>query len=223
MSLILDALKKLEREKAASRKGPADIVPAIINLRNSRPKSANWKLPVVIISVIAATATVTTAVVIALAPRGIRPVPSVSVNGENARPVPTSLASTGQADSKIIPEPGTGRLSVEAVKAPSAKLSPPSAAEDRQPRIESHESKPAIEKTDDSVRSAGGSFTDLKVSGIAWQEDRADRRAVVNGALLGEGAAVEGARIVRIFQDRVRFSRSGETFEITIASSPQAK
>jgi general secretion pathway protein B len=223
MSLILDALKKLEREKAASKKGPVDIVPSIINSRNSRPKSANWKLPVAIISVIAATAAATTAVVIALAPSGRHSIPPVSVNAENVQPVPPSPVTREEAGPKLIPEPVPGRLAAEADKAQSARPSRPLPVEDRQARIGSHEAKPAIEKNDDSLRNAGGVFSDLKVSGIAWQDDRKDRRAVVNGALVGEGAVVEGARIERIFQDKVRFSRSGETFEITVAGSSQAK
>ncbi|HET6418607.1 MAG TPA: hypothetical protein VFG19_00530 [Geobacteraceae bacterium] len=213
MSLILDALKKLEREKAASRKSSVDIVPAIISSRVTRRWPAGWKLPVVIIVVIALTAAVTTAVVFLLAPRGNRPAPAASASAENITPAPPSLAPGNQANPKLAAEPA---------KVPSVIPSRTVPAETLPGRIQSHESKPFGDKNDDSVQSAGGG-TDLKVSGIAWQDDRAERRAVVNGALVGEGAVVEGARIVRIFQDKVRFSRSGETFEITVAGSPQAK
>ena len=60
---------------------------------------------------------------------------------------------------------------------------------------------------------------DIKLSGIAWQEDRRARRAVVNGFLMQEGGVVLGARITDIFQDRVRFSLSGSVFEIPLSSS----
>jgi hypothetical protein len=60
---------------------------------------------------------------------------------------------------------------------------------------------------------------DIKLSGIAWQEERRARRAVVNGFLMQEGGVVSGARITDIYQERVRFSLSGKTFEIPLVSS----
>jgi general secretion pathway protein B len=60
---------------------------------------------------------------------------------------------------------------------------------------------------------------DIKLSGIAWQEERRARRAVVNGFLMREGGVVSGARITDIYQDRVRFSQSGKAFEIPLTSS----
>ncbi len=223
MSLILDALKKLEREKAASRKGSVDIVPAIIHSRSSRRGPANWKLPVVIICVIAATAVATAVVVISLAPLGTRPTPAVSVNADDARTLNPSHAPNLQSDSKLIPEQVRGGRIAEVAEANPTMLPQPPPARNGHARILQQKPKPVVERGDDSVGTLSGAASDLKVSGIAWQDDRADRRAVVNGALLGEGAVVEGAKIVRIFQDRIRFSRSGETFEITVAGSPQAK
>ena len=58
---------------------------------------------------------------------------------------------------------------------------------------------------------------DLKVSGIAWQEARSARRAVVNGVLVPEGTAVGGATVKKIFQNRVRFLSNGRTFDISIS------
>ena len=61
--------------------------------------------------------------------------------------------------------------------------------------------------------------TAIAISGIAWQEERGLRRAVVNGALVGEGAEVAGARIVEIRERGVRFSRGGRTFEVSYTSA----
>jgi general secretion pathway protein B len=58
----------------------------------------------------------------------------------------------------------------------------------------------------------------LTISGIAWQEERALRRAVVNGALVAEGAEVAGARVVEIRERSVRFARDGRTFDIGYSS-----
>ena len=57
---------------------------------------------------------------------------------------------------------------------------------------------------------------DIKLSGIAWQEERSSRRAVINGFLLKEGAVVSGAKISEILADRVRFSSAAGTFEIRL-------
>jgi general secretion pathway protein B len=59
---------------------------------------------------------------------------------------------------------------------------------------------------------------DIKVSGIAWADERETRRAVVNGFLLKEGSVVGGARISRIMKDRVRFSQAGGNFEVSMAA-----
>jgi general secretion pathway protein B len=57
---------------------------------------------------------------------------------------------------------------------------------------------------------------DIKLSGIAWQDERAARRAVINGFLLKEGAVVSGAKITEIKADRVRFSSAAGQFEIKL-------
>ena len=59
---------------------------------------------------------------------------------------------------------------------------------------------------------------DIKLSGIAWQDDRSARRAVINGFLLKEGAVVAGATVIDIHADRVRFSTSAGIFEIKLDS-----
>jgi general secretion pathway protein B len=67
---------------------------------------------------------------------------------------------------------------------------------------------------------------DIKVSGIAWQEERAARRVVINGFLLQEGTTVSGAKVLEIHQDRVRFSSPSGIFDVpmdgaTLSGSPK--
>ncbi len=57
---------------------------------------------------------------------------------------------------------------------------------------------------------------DIKLSGIAWQDERAARRVVINGFLLKEGAVVSGAKIIEIQADRVRFSTGTGQFELKL-------
>jgi general secretion pathway protein B len=60
---------------------------------------------------------------------------------------------------------------------------------------------------------------DIKVSGIAWQDERRARRAVINGFLMQEGGVVSGARITEILPDRVRFSLDNGVFEVPLTLS----
>ena len=56
----------------------------------------------------------------------------------------------------------------------------------------------------------------LKLSGILWHEEPSERRAMINGMILNEGAIIEGAKIVEILPTRVRLSHDGKPFEISI-------
>ncbi|HJV65811.1 MAG TPA: hypothetical protein VJ550_08760 [Geomonas sp.] len=60
---------------------------------------------------------------------------------------------------------------------------------------------------------------DIALSGIAWQDERNLRRAVLNGSLVGEGAMVSGARVVEIQETRVRMSRNGRLFDLALSSA----
>lgn len=61
--------------------------------------------------------------------------------------------------------------------------------------------------------------SDIQVNGVAWQDERGLRRAVVNGLLLKEGSTISGAQLKEILPDRVRFERSGSVFEVQFVSS----
>lgn len=55
------------------------------------------------------------------------------------------------------------------------------------------------------------------VSGIAYQDDRTVRFAIVNDVALGEGETIQGAVVEEIFEDRVRFARKGTAFEVALS------
>lgn len=57
----------------------------------------------------------------------------------------------------------------------------------------------------------------IKLTGIAWQESRKMRRAVVNEILAGEGTVIAGAQIVEIRPQAVRFEKNGVLYEVTLA------
>jgi hypothetical protein len=57
---------------------------------------------------------------------------------------------------------------------------------------------------------------ELKVSGIAWQNNGASSFAVVNGRAVLQGSMVDGYKVQEIRHDAVRFSGSGGTFEVPL-------
>lgn len=56
----------------------------------------------------------------------------------------------------------------------------------------------------------------VKLTGIAWQESRKMRRAVINDVLVGEGTVVAGAKVLEIRPGLVRFEKNGSVFEATL-------
>jgi len=56
----------------------------------------------------------------------------------------------------------------------------------------------------------------VKLTGIAWQDNRNLRRAVVNDILVGEGAVVADAKVLEIKPNVVRFEKNGSLFEVTL-------
>jgi len=104
------------------------------------------------------------------------------------------------------------RSASKAPPAPSYTALPPA---ERAPSAMSRPAKPprAVE-VPQAARVDAPAPADINVSGIAWQDERTLRRAVVNGVLVGEGAQVAGAKVVEIRENRVRFSRAGQSFDV---------
>jgi general secretion pathway protein B len=59
----------------------------------------------------------------------------------------------------------------------------------------------------------------ISVSGIAWQDERRARIAVVNGFVIREGSVVAGAKITEIMKEKVRFSSGDNAFEVPLLMS----
>ena len=56
----------------------------------------------------------------------------------------------------------------------------------------------------------------LRLTGIVWSEDPSGRYAVINGAILTEGAEIQGIKVVEILPNRVRLLDRGRPFEIQL-------
>jgi len=231
MSYILDALKKLENEKTRKNRGAGMLsISGELFKDERRPVSGGnvWKLVAVVVvaSVVTFGATwfflKSDKVKDGANPHNVaplpvaRPVPSTILPVEPIRqptstmtknvPIvaPTTPVPVHEEVSRVVPvkAPATPAVHQQGKRQNMLKKQPPQAAQPAQPGVATI---PAP--------------SDIKVSGIAWQDEHSARRAVVNGFLMQEGSSVAGAKIVEIYQDRVRFSQAGSFFEVNLLAS----
>jgi general secretion pathway protein B len=245
MSYILDALKKLEHEKSRKSRGDGMINITGALFENERPKSsgtAGWKIALAVMVAVLVTFAATRQFFQPgkglgnSSPRHATPAPQTPPVKIETAPVPSVPPVVQvQETPPVVPPVPASPAQVTAV-IPSVKSTKPqkvvvqavattataTASEDsatgltiQELRKRQKEQKSQELPTEQTIAAPA----DIKLSGIAWQEERRARRAVVNGFLVHEGGVVSGAKITDIFQDRVRFSQSGKSFEIPLISS----
>lgn len=248
MSYILDALKKLEQEKSRKSRavGKINITGELFGSERVRPAEGRrmWTVLIVVCAVLVTFGTTLFFLKgkgggrssVSSRPNATQPGPTVNV----PTPVPVPIAPAPPVQTPPVQQiPAAPSQAVMPTSAtPATVATQPAAAEDdmsdddgRERRRRRHKIpiKAAVPQAQETVGVKSGQSpvgvktgqapADIKVSGIAWQDDRRARRAVVNGFLLREGAIVSGAKITEILQDRVRFSLSGTTFEVTFISA----
>jgi general secretion pathway protein B len=227
MSYILDALKKIEHEKnkKAQPDGRISISGDLFQERK-RPaaRAGIWKIVMLIVVASLLTFTGTWFLL-----QG-----NDKKNTADTRPAEVPTTATVQSPALFSPTPAPMPVEPLPVPVPVALMpAVPSAADRAIPKREE-----VVAGGESSARSVRSPLKKVKVqslstiqpaqtvpapagimlSGIAWQESRAARRAVVNGFLFKEGAVVAGAKITNIKADRVRFLSSAGTFEIKLDS-----
>ena len=236
MSLILDALKKLDRETSSRRDKVANI--AVEILRSDLPflgKRIRVYLVVLSLTVVA-TVAVTYAVMVQF---GFLSKSSPSVPGNpsapskqialppfshgparDARDEMTRVAPKMQnpAESKRpagVKTPTEVKTSAES-KSVETSLEKKKASQE----VISEEAEVAPgngQKT--AEQSPDGSATalpSLRLSGIVWSEEPSNRFAMINGAVATEGSVIEGVKVVEIYPTRVLLSHKGQSFEISM-------
>ena len=217
MSYILDALKKIEHDK--NRKRPDGRISLAGDLFHERKQPATrvafWK----IIALIAAASLVTCAGT------------WFALQGNSNRSLTTIHPVVSQATAPISPPVVAPIVPVIPSPQMAAQAAVPSTAipdksrrtgsvgdSDATPR-EVQRSKRQIKAPQTTSKQSAQTVpapADIKLSGIAWQDDRSARRVVINGFLLKEGAVVSGAKITDIKADRVFFSSPAGLFEIKL-------
>jgi hypothetical protein len=219
MSVILDALRKLDREKSSRRSGTAPIAVEILRPDLSHP----WeKIPVVLAAVcLTAIAAAAITYVLVSAPgfpsKSSPPVPvSLSPSSQQATPAPLSREPVRDAQDQV------NRLPAKIEIPAGSKPTETSSSEKKPTRnVISEEANVAPENAKKTVEhTPTGSTTtppSLKISAIVWYEDPSKRFAMINGTIATEGSLVDGVKVVEINPTAVRFLHNGQHFEIPIS------
>ncbi|BBA70032.1 hypothetical protein [Geobacter sulfurreducens] len=229
MSLILDALRKMEQERKARRGATENIRPDVLGHRGAQRSDSRkrWLFAacaaVILLAGLAAglllkggnDATRTAAGQRRAAGRPAPLTAGYQDEGTESAPAPAPMPQPPVPQPQLQPAP--------AVEAPRPVPAPPAAAVPRpvpaapRPDEEEEERAPAVRAPSAPAPVAVAQPSDLSVTGIAWQDERRLRRAVVNGTLVAEGNVVAGARIVSIGERKVRFSKDGRTFDVPLS------
>ncbi len=238
MSLILDALKKLDREKIERIEEKIDVTAGILKAGDS-PRTRSILPVVVTLGGTACAAAVVTWLVVGgygfRTGSTVPPVPGAPVQARQAteavpQPAPAAVIDKLPAVSVAPPAPPHTAVS-EPVPPPVASITQPAV-----PRASVSETVPPPAKTkknaepaakaraaagvEDSRKTASAPSTEsgplpaLKVSGIVWQEAPSDRKAVINGRVAREGDTVEGVKVLEIYPTFVSVSFKGKSFKV---------
>jgi hypothetical protein len=219
MSVILDALRKLDREKLSRRNGTAPIAVEILKPDLSHP---GRKIPLVLAAVfLTAIAAAAITYVLVSTPgflsKSSPPIPvSLPPSSQQATPAPLSREPVGDAHDEVSRVPP--KIEIPAGSKPTET----SSSEKKTTRnVISEEVNVAPENAKKTVEhTPTGSATtppSLKISAIVWYEDPSKRFAMINGTITTEGSLIEGVKVVEINPAGVRFFHNGQYFEIPIS------
>jgi hypothetical protein len=244
MSIILDALKKLDRERSDRPDGPPNIGTEI--LRPDPPfrgKRTPLYFATILLTAVAATA-ITYAVVVwfgfpsksgpptsmsSPAPKQpVKPASPEAISPPKSGP-PASVNSSAPSQ-QVIPDPPShepARASGEEIRPESSKIqNPPENKDPATPLGEKKGGQNVIPEKADAVPGNKGKGVEpipsgsamspppLRITAIGWDEDPSKRFAFVNGMMAHEGDIIEEAKIVEIYPKRIRFLHNGQYFEI---------
>ena len=239
MSSILKALKKLEQEKAVRRGAHPDITRGILRNVSKGKMRPRWLFPVSVAGAALVASLFTFAFMAHFQSAG-RSAPIVAglqetVNVPIGRAPEEAASAAGSSGALRRSEnqsehviPKAGRLTKTPVSGKSASTRPRQAlppAESLAATPPPPAAVPAPRLAQESPAKVGQLMKNsvvhpsspvLTVTGIAWQKDSTDRMAIVNGTSVAEGVIVEGARVEKILQDRVRFSFGTKTFDVSL-------
>ncbi len=215
MSVILDALKKLDREKKSRRKRTSSLAAEIL-----RPDAPDRRKTLLLyLGVALLTAIITATLTYSL--RREAPLREIPV---------ASPAAPSSSDQQVSPSPPaepvleihnwrkeTPAVSRDRDDEKRASRKPVRAEAKKEEGVPSREVAVPLEPK--VLEPPSAIQLSLKLSVIAWSENPSNRIAVVNEQVLGEGAEIKGVKVVEIGTTSVRFFHKGKSFEIPLGSS----
>jgi len=217
MSLILDALRKMEQDRKNRRGAALDIRPEVLRYRAAaKPQRTVPYLPVALGLLLLALG-----IGAGFFLKGNHGATELRENASVTREIVAVAPVSPIVETPVMALPAPQPVSVPVAVAPVVPVAPTPV---RQPVAAVIPSRPqAVTPRMKNPRRETAAVTqtapaDLTVSGIAWQDERRMRRAVLNGTLVGEGAEIAGARVVEIREDKVRLSRGGQVFDVPLSS-----
>lgn len=217
MSLILDALKKLEREKAAQSSKTSDIAASILEQK----PAVRSRRPMVLIGALALTAAVSMAGMYVAFLMNNKPAPLST----SAQPAPAPQPKTGPAQAEtsaplpvaaepVKASPVTAGAPPAAVKVPSAAVKESSVKEKVVP--DKPKRGQPEKKASETPPGATPARPDFIISALIWFDEPSERRAVINGKSVREGDIIDGFRVEHIHPSYVRFVKNGKPFEVNM-------
>lgn len=223
MSLILDALKKLEQEKAARKDRELNIAAEILKPERLQPLNKKRTAFLAVASVGGVLAVL--AGIVLLGRTDVRqqssPPAAPSTVSQTTMPAPLPPAAAAPQNQTAFPtaqpraDTGKGELFSPPGKSAKTTAAVPLAASRPRP-VETAANK-SVDAPENSTRASGPL---PRVSGIVWQEERSARRAFVNGIMASEGSVIDGAKVVEIYPVRIRFSKGEKLFDVSIEKNP---
>ncbi len=219
MSVILDALRKLDREKSSRRNGTANIAVEILRPGSSRPgkKVALYITTVSLTAIAAAVVTYVLKSQPGFLSKSSPPFPvSLPAPSQQAATAPPSREPVSDAQSEI------SRVAPKIEISAGGKPSETSSGERKTERdVISEEAKVAPRDTkkpaEHTPTGSVAALPSLKISAIVWYEDPSKRFAMINGTISPEGSLVDGVKVVEIRPTGVLFLHNGQYFEIPIS------
>ena len=219
MSLILDALKKLDRDKSSRRNGTVNI--AVEILRPDLPRPGR-RMPLYFVGVFltaVATAAITYIVILKSSP----PVPvSPPAPRQQVAPAPLSREQVDDVRDKIGRVPPKVQSPAETRKPAEVKISVTSLGEEEtgqdvfseQPDVAPGGTRKPFEHTPNE---SAATPTSLRLSGIVWSEEHSKRMAVINGMITTEGSVIEGMKVLEIHPTHIFLLHKGQHFKISLS------
>jgi len=221
MSHIFDALQKLQVEKTAKLKQSAITGGMLLDAGTPRRRQTKRY---VVISIAAAV------VLIGVVAFWITQRPNQQAQPKAPLQTVQQTVAVQQPAAVVTPPPPAAPQPLQTAPAAQPAAQPvaanvpaqPSPDEDEEDRPHRREKQTAKFATAVPVPPpparpvAVGTPEGIKLSGIAWHDNRKLRRAVINDLLVGEGAEVAGARIVEIRTSLVKIEKNGMLYEVVL-------